>query len=62
MGHGMSSLYGYRYGAGHWKTCRNGHPFHIEECGMLTEESRCIECGARIGGSGHQLRSDNRRA
>lgn len=31
----------------------------IGDCGGATVESRCPECNATIGGSGHRLRSDN---
>jgi hypothetical protein len=47
-------------GAGHFFTCPNGHIYVIGDCGGATVEARCGECGARIGGSGHNVRSDNR--
>ncbi|KAH8703337.1 hypothetical protein BGW36DRAFT_443478 [Talaromyces proteolyticus] len=40
-------------GTGHWYYCRNNHPFTIGECGMPTEEARCPECGASVGGQDH---------
>lgn len=41
-------------GTGHWYTCQNGHPFTVGECGMPMEQARCSECGAPVGGLGHQ--------
>ena len=49
-------------GAGHWFACPNGHTYVIADCGGAVTESICPECGARIGGSGHNLRTDNARA
>ncbi|KAL6921145.1 hypothetical protein FSST1_005171 [Fusarium sambucinum] len=40
-------------GTGHWYTCRNGHPFTINNCGMAMQEATCPECGAPIGGRDH---------
>ncbi|KAL3607528.1 hypothetical protein FPOAC2_02513 [Fusarium poae] len=40
-------------GTGHWYTCRNGHPFTINNCGMAMQEATCPECGAPIGGRNH---------
>ena len=37
----------------------SGHIYAIGECGQAMEEGRCPECQARIGGSNHQLLSDN---
>ncbi|KAG0208402.1 hypothetical protein BGX28_000620 [Mortierella sp. GBA30] len=48
-------------GSGHWYRCPNGHSYVIADCGMAMEESRCPECGARIGGGDHSLRTDNQR-
>ncbi|KAG8703432.1 hypothetical protein FRC09_004162 [Ceratobasidium sp. 395] len=45
--------------SGHFYRCPNGHPYVITECGGATQESRCPECHAPIGGGGHRLRSDN---
>lgn len=41
-------------GTGHWYYCENGHPFTIGECGGAVQMSRCPECGAAVGGQGHQ--------
>lgn len=41
-------------GTGHWYYCENNHPFTIGECGMPMQEATCPQCGARIGGRGHQ--------
>ncbi|RYO80510.1 hypothetical protein DL762_007600 [Monosporascus cannonballus] len=41
------------HGAGHWYTCRNGHPFTVGECGMPMEQARCPECGEAVGGRSH---------
>jgi len=62
MGGGMNALYNYGSGAGHWYTCPNSHVYYIGECGGAMQESRCPECGARIGGSGHRLQAGNRPA
>jgi len=39
-----------------------GHIYCITECGGAMEEGNCPECGSRIGGHNHQLRSDNQLA
>jgi len=39
--------------------CPNGHPYVIGDCGGATQAASCPECGARIGGTGHQLTSGN---
>ncbi|XP_041755240.2 E3 ubiquitin-protein ligase rnf213-alpha-like [Coregonus clupeaformis] len=36
-----------------WYNCPNGHPCAIGECGRPVETSRCVDCGAEIGGSNH---------
>ncbi|OJI80060.1 hypothetical protein ASPTUDRAFT_178230 [Aspergillus tubingensis CBS 134.48] len=41
-------------GTGHWYYCPNGHPFTIGECGGAMQVSTCPECGAPVGGQGHQ--------
>ncbi|GAB1197677.1 hypothetical protein APSETT444_006979 [Aspergillus pseudonomiae] len=41
-------------GTGHWYRCVNGHFFTIGECGGAMQISTCSECGAQIGGQGHQ--------
>ncbi|GAX28546.1 hypothetical protein FisN_12Hh086 [Fistulifera solaris] len=61
----MSVVSGYDYGgpwSDHWYECPNGHPYFIGECGRAAFESNCIECGARIGGIGHNLLESNRPA
>jgi hypothetical protein len=55
---------GYNYGTGaneHWYECPNGHPYFIGECAGAMQTSRCLECGATVGGQSHQLESTNRR-
>lgn len=47
---------------GHLHTCPNGHFFVIGECGGAMQESRCVQCGARVGGASHNLAASNRRA
>ena len=44
---------------GHWYQCPNGHVYTIGECGGAMETSSCPECELTVGGSHHQLRSDN---
>ena len=44
---------------GHWFKCPNGHYYCIGECGGATEEGKCPECHAIIGGTNHTLRADN---
>ncbi|XP_046560628.1 LOW QUALITY PROTEIN: NFX1-type zinc finger-containing protein 1-like [Haliotis rubra] len=44
---------------GHWFKCPNGHVYAIGECGGATMVSKCPECNATIGGTGHRLRGDN---
>ena len=44
---------------GHWFKCRNGHFYAVGECGGAIQESKCNECGARIGGGNHGLLADN---
>lgn len=61
----MGGQSGYDYGtswSAHWYECPNGHPYMIGDCGGATQESRCPECQAPIGGSGHILNSTNRQA
>ena len=47
---------------GAWYKCPNGHIYCISDCGGAMVESNCPECGARIGGTGHRLLSDNQHA
>ena len=42
-----------------WYRCENGHLYGIGECGGAIMESRCNECGARIGGTGHRVQDNN---
>ena len=46
--------------AGHAYTCPNGHTYFIGNCGLANQNATCPECGAAIGGSGHQLAAGNR--
>lgn len=62
MGSGMSALYDYGSGAGHWYTCPNSHVYYIGNCGGAMQESVCPECGAGIGGMSYQLQAGNRPA
>lgn len=48
--------------AGHWFKCPNGHYYCIGECGGAMQISKCIECGAKVGGQSHTLLADNRLA
>ncbi|XP_054753251.2 NFX1-type zinc finger-containing protein 1-like [Lytechinus pictus] len=45
---------------GHWYKCPKGHVYAIGECGGAMEESKCPECGAKIGGRSHRLTAENR--
>ncbi|XP_029997116.1 E3 ubiquitin-protein ligase rnf213-alpha-like isoform X2 [Sphaeramia orbicularis] len=36
-----------------WYSCPNGHPVTIGECGQPMQKSRCVDCGAEIGGNNH---------
>ena len=59
----MNVIRGYDYGgssSSHWYQCCNGHPYFIGECGQAMERSRCIECGAEVGGQSHTLVTENR--
>lgn len=47
-------------GKGRWFKCPNGHYYAIGECGGAMQESKCPECGAKIGGTNHALLSTNR--
>ncbi|RYP09993.1 hypothetical protein DL764_000922 [Monosporascus ibericus] len=49
-------------GAGHWYTCRNGHPFTVGECGVPMEQASCPECGEAVGGGSHILAEGVQRA
>ncbi|XP_021359260.1 E3 ubiquitin-protein ligase rnf213-alpha-like isoform X2 [Mizuhopecten yessoensis] len=41
--------------------CPNGHPYIIANCGRPWVESKCTECGAAIGGTGHKFSKGNRK-
>lgn len=61
----MNVITGYDYGGrwtDHWFECPNGHPYFIGECARAGVESKCIECGARVGGTEHRLLGGNRPA
>jgi len=47
---------------GHFYCCPNGHVYVIGECGGATQASTCPECGASVGGQGHNLNTANTRA
>ncbi|NWH55136.1 RN213 ligase, partial [Fregata magnificens] len=34
--------------------CPNGHPCTVGECGRPMETSRCLDCGAQVGGEQHK--------
>ncbi|XP_041853322.1 E3 ubiquitin-protein ligase rnf213-alpha isoform X2 [Melanotaenia boesemani] len=38
----------------HWYKCPNGHPCTVGECGQPMQRSRCVDCGAEIGGLNHR--------
>ena len=44
---------------GHWYKCPNNHIYCITECGGAMIESKCPECGAKIGGTNHTLLPSN---
>ena len=43
-----------------WYHCPNGHAYTIGECGLAMVESRCPECGEKIGGKDHKLLNTNK--
>jgi len=47
------------FSQGHWYKCPNGHIYAIGECGGAMQESKCNECGAKIGGHSHSLNATN---
>lgn len=55
----MDILKAMDFSKGHWFKCPNGHVYAIGECGGATQESRCNECGAVIGGHSHRLHGRN---
>ncbi|MES1913984.1 MAG: hypothetical protein MHM6MM_006124, partial [Cercozoa sp. M6MM] len=44
---------------GRWYKCPNGHSYYVDRCGRPTEILRCSECGAKIGGTNHNLLGNN---
>lgn len=46
-------------GHGHINRCPNGHIYVIGDCGGAVMTTRCHECGATIGGTGHALAAGN---
>jgi len=44
----------------HWYTCPNGHLFSIGNCGRAWVTLQCVDCGANIGGTDHNLLPGNR--
>ncbi|XP_053146867.1 E3 ubiquitin-protein ligase RNF213-like isoform X2 [Hemicordylus capensis] len=38
----------------HWYTCPNGHPCTVGECGRPLQLSRCVDCGAAVGGENYR--------
>ena len=48
--------------AGHWYKCPNGHVYAIGDCGGATEQSKCPDCNATIGGTQHRLAQGNAHA
>ncbi|KAM6317270.1 E3 ubiquitin-protein ligase RNF213 isoform 4-T4 [Podargus strigoides] len=38
----------------HWYKCPNGHPCTVGECGRPMQTSRCVDCGAQVGGLHHR--------
>ena len=47
------------FSQGHWYKCPNNHVYAIGDCGGATEESKCPDCKAAIGGTGHKLVQSN---
>ncbi|XP_069916285.1 E3 ubiquitin-protein ligase RNF213 isoform X2 [Oryctolagus cuniculus] len=41
-----------------WYTCPNGHPCSVGECGRPMQQSRCVDCGAQVGGINHRPNAD----
>ncbi|XP_056372927.1 E3 ubiquitin-protein ligase RNF213 isoform X2 [Hyla sarda] len=37
----------------HWYRCPNGHYCTVGECGQPMQISRCLDCGAAVGGENH---------
>ena len=43
-----------------WYTCPNGHRYTVGNCTKPMEKSKCVECGAVIGGQDHVSVAGNR--
>ncbi|KAL1409923.1 hypothetical protein Q8F55_003922 [Vanrija albida] len=54
----MEENWGY---GGRYYQCPNGHPYVIGDCGQPMATSRCLECGAEVGGHDHTLLGGNAR-
>eukprot|EP00397_Hematodinium_sp_SG-2012_P005914 GEMP01005939.1.p1 GENE.GEMP01005939.1~~GEMP01005939.1.p1 ORF type:complete len:822 (+),score=180.39 GEMP01005939.1:339-2804(+) len=50
---------GYALTESRFYTCPNGHQYAIGNCGKAFESGKCPECGALIGGGGHQAAAGN---
>ena len=44
---------------GRWYRCPNGHAYYVDLCGRPTVVNKCATCGAKIGGTNHNLLGDN---
>ena len=44
---------------GRWYRCPNGHAYYVDLCGRPTVVNKCATCGAKIGGTNHNLIGDN---
>ena len=44
---------------GRWYRCANGHAYYVDLCGRPTVVNKCATCGAKIGGTNHNLLDDN---
>ncbi|MFO0003818.1 MAG: hypothetical protein ACK559_22085, partial [bacterium] len=42
-----------------WYQCSTGHAYAIGECGQPMETSKCITCGALVGGKNHVFTGQN---
>ncbi|KAL7286568.1 hypothetical protein TKK_0019195 [Trichogramma kaykai] len=45
---------------GAWYKCPNGHIYSIGECGRAVQESKCPDCGSKIGGSNYHITTGNK--
>ncbi|CAG7833829.1 unnamed protein product [Allacma fusca] len=55
-------LKAFNFSTGRWFKCPNGHVYVVTECGGVTEEGVCNECGAEIGGKNHSVLPTNQLA